>query len=266
LQFSPLLLPGIFFFIGLATYERLSREIIRSGVVSEIAMAIMVAIVLHTVTISILSARGFRLSEFLSPLAEYSVAAPTVTVQRISERLVPTVVYLLFTTGFGFGLGCLAAWGILRGWLRFLAHHKWIYDVIDAGRKGKIVTAYVMTNVIQDNKALMYRGRVHEIFLSNEGTISYVILKNCAKFYILFGPEGLTTSKQYRLFDTQDEGRIWDYLFIEGANISNILFDPSAKGIRRTEEGKRLLREELLRQHQVQLERLRRLRAASQSN
>jgi hypothetical protein len=259
-----LLLPGIFFFIGLATYERLSREIIRSGVVSEIALAIIVAIVLHTIAVSTLSAFGFRLSAYLAPLAEYSVAAPAVTVQRISERLVSTVAYLLITTGLGFGLGCLAAWGIVTGWLRFLAHHKWIYDVVDAGRKGKIITAYVMTNIIEDSRVLMYRGRVHEIFLSNEGTISYVILKNCAKFYILFGPEGLTTSKQYKLFEEQDEERIWDYLFIEGTNISNILFDPSPKGVRQTGEGERALKEELLKRRQIQIDRIRRLREARQ--
>jgi len=55
-----LLTPGLFFFIGVATYERLSREIIRTSVISEVAMATMIAIGLHTISIIILSAFGFR--------------------------------------------------------------------------------------------------------------------------------------------------------------------------------------------------------------
>lgn len=54
-----LLLPGVFFFIGLASYERLSREIIRSGVVSEVALATAIAIGIHFVLISSLSLFGF---------------------------------------------------------------------------------------------------------------------------------------------------------------------------------------------------------------
>lgn len=43
------LVPGVFFFIGVATYERLSREIIRSSVISKVALATTIAIALHTV-------------------------------------------------------------------------------------------------------------------------------------------------------------------------------------------------------------------------
>lgn len=123
--------------------------------------------------------------------------------------------------------------------------HKWIYDVVDSGRKGRIVTAFVMTTLMEESKVLMYRGRVHELFLNKEGDISYVILKNCARFYMMFGADGLTTSKQYKLFAGGDEKRRWDYLFIEGENISNILFDPSPDKITQTSAGTKALDEEL---------------------
>ena len=92
------LLPGIFFFIGLASYERLSREIIRSSVVSEVAMASAIAIGIHFVSIGALSAFGFRLSQFVEPLAEYSKISTDVFVQRASDRLMPTTLYLGGTT------------------------------------------------------------------------------------------------------------------------------------------------------------------------
>jgi hypothetical protein len=247
-----LLLPGVFFFIGLATYERLSREIIRSGVVSEIALASVVAVVLHTVCISLLSAIiGFRLSDFVIPLATVPVSTKEFILE-LSHRLVPAVLYLLGTASFGFGLGVVTAVGIVRGWLRFLAKHKWIYDVIDRGRKGGIVTAFVMTTTVEDGKVLMYRGRIHEIFLLPDGKISYVILKNCARFYMTFGAEAPTTGKQLELFQGSDlHRRIWDYLLIDGNNIANILFDPSPEKIRASEEGRRALKEAL----QKELER-----------
>jgi hypothetical protein len=60
-----LLLPGVLFCVGLASYERFSGEIIRSGVVSEVALATMVSIVLHSLCLVFLSAMsGFRLSPY----------------------------------------------------------------------------------------------------------------------------------------------------------------------------------------------------------
>ena len=107
------LLPGIFFFIGLASYERLSREIIRSSVVSEVAMACAIAIAIHFVSISLLSVFGFRLSQFIEPLAEYSRIPTEVFVQRVSDRLMPAAVYLGVTTLLGFSFGFVVAINIV---------------------------------------------------------------------------------------------------------------------------------------------------------
>jgi hypothetical protein len=262
-----LLLPGVFFFVGLATYERLSREIIRSGVVSEVALATMVAVVLHAICLSILSAStGFRLSAFLLPLAEYDTLSHAEMLKRLARCLVPVVSYLVLTAVVGFAFGALVAVGIVNGWLRFLAKHKWIYDVIDRGRKGGIVTAFVMTTTIENGKVLMYRGRLHEVFLIADGKISYVILKNCARFYMNFGEEAPTIGKQLELFDGSTKRRVWDYLLIDGENIANILFDPSAETIRTSGEGLKALQEEIALQREKQrrsIEQMQRLRNTS---
>ena len=131
--------------------------------------------------------------------------------------------------------------------IRFLAKHKWIYDIIDRGRKGGIVTAFVMTTTVENGKVLMYRGRVHEIFLIADGKISYVTLKNCARFYMTFGDDAPTMGKQLELFngDGGSRRRIWDYLLIEGDNIANILFDPSAETIKVSDEGFKALMQAL---------------------
>jgi hypothetical protein len=202
----------------------------------------------HSLTCDrVLSACGFRLSEFIEPLFEYGHLNTDVFIQRAAERLAPILVYILVTASIGGGLGGLVARGIMAGPLRFLATHKWIYDVIDANRKGGVITAYVMTTISQDNKILMYRGRLQEFFLSQDGKLSYVVLKNCARYYMNFEEKFPLTSEQLNLFGSKQDGRpktMWDYLVIEGTNIANVLFDPSPE-IKQTKEGEQALEDEI---------------------
>jgi hypothetical protein len=230
-----LLLPGIFFFIGLASYERLSREVIRSSVISEVAMATVIAIAIHFISVCILSMFGFRLSTYIAPIAEYSSIHSAEFVRGISKRLTSTVIYLGITTGLGFAAGLIVAIGVVSGPLRKLTSHRWIYDIIDADRSGGIVTAFVMTNIVEDSKILMYKGRVHDIFLSTDGKISYLVLKNCFRYCMTFKDGELITGKQLELFGARQYSRpanVWDRLLIDGSNIANVLFDstPELKG------------------------------------
>lgn len=252
-----LLLPGIFFFIGLASYERLSREIIRSSVVSEVAMAIVIAGAIHFVSICLLSTTGFRLSRFIGPLVQSEQKSPDLFAQEVSHDLVPAILYLAVTTAIGFGFGLLVAEGLITGPLRWLARHKWIYDIVDVDRKGGIITAFVMTNIVDESRIIMYKGRLHDIFLGAEGNISYIILKNCSRYYMTFKDGELVTSKQLELFGARQGSRpagVWDRLLIEGSNIANVLFD-SSREIKGQAEGAETLNKEF----QEAVERLREL-------
>ncbi|MDB5599623.1 MAG: hypothetical protein JWN71_1667 [Xanthobacteraceae bacterium] len=244
-----LLLPGIFFFIGLATYERFSREIIRSGVVSEVALATMIAIVLHTIIIILMSAfGGFRLSQFAAPFLDYTKTPAIEIGNRAAAVAFKIVAYVVVTAFVGFLAGMLVAKGVVAGPLRRLAMHKWIYDIIDVGNKGGIVTAFIMTNIIENDRALMYKGRVQEIFLNTDGNVSYIIIKNCTRYYMMLGGDKPTTSTQLELFGAHQAGRsanVWDYLLIDGSKIANVLFDPSPE-ITADKEGEKLLDKELL--------------------
>jgi hypothetical protein len=237
-----LLLPGLFFFIGLATYERLSREVIRSGVVSEVGLAIAIALALHLLAWAILSGFGFRLAEFAAPLSNYDKLSSAVLTGRIVERLPRVLSYVLVTAAIGFGGGLAVARAIVSGHLRFLATHKWIYDLLDSDRKGRVVTAYVMTKTVVNDRALMYRGRLHEFFLGHDGQISYVTMKNCTRYFMTFDSEAPATTRQRDLFgETPRPTAAWDYLFIEGPNIANVLFEPSATAVKETGPGREAL-------------------------
>src|SRR5262249_9779839 len=140
----------------------------------------------------------------------------------------------------GFVLGYVVSMGFVTGHLRYFAKHKWIYDVIDSDRKGGVVTAYVMTTTVENNRALMYKGRLHEFYLTPDGCWSYVVLKDCTKYFLNFEHDVPDTSKQLSLFKDVGKARVlrsWDYLMIPGAQIANILFDPSYDWIRPSDEG-----------------------------
>jgi hypothetical protein len=63
-------------------------------------------------------------------------------------------------------------------------------------------------------------------------------------------------SKQLDLFDGGNTNRrVWDYLLVDGDNIANILFDPSAE-IRASDAGRKALEEALKTQRSEQLLRL----------
>src|SRR4051812_36669211 len=110
-----LLLPGIFFFVGMATYERLSREVIRSSVISEVALAIMVALVLHMLALSALSVIcGFQLGQFLIPFLT-DQANPMALAKDLADRALPLAIYTIITASSGFALGAAIAYGVMSG-------------------------------------------------------------------------------------------------------------------------------------------------------
>lgn len=241
-----LLLPGIFFFIGLATYDRLSREIIRSSVVSEVALALVLAGAIHFASISFLSAFGFRLSNFAASLAHVE-QNPEAFARQFVDQLEPATIYLGCTTALGFLLGVFVAQLIVSGPLRVLARHKWIYDIVDADQKKVIITAYVMTTIIDQSRIIMYKGRLRDIFLGQEGNISYITLQNCSRYFMTFKEAELVTSKQLELFGSKRRDTstsVWDQLLIEGGNIANVLFDTSRE-IKEEAEGQKALEQAL---------------------
>ncbi|MHC2623514.1 hypothetical protein ACVIW2_005546 [Bradyrhizobium huanghuaihaiense] len=261
-----LLFPGIFFFIGVATYERFSREIIRSGAVSEIALATLVSLLIHIALLTCLGAFGFRLSAFLAPLAEYDSVSHVEMVKRVTSKLLPIALYLVAATGCGIGLGVIVAIGVVTGPLRFLVKHKWAYDLIDRDRRRGITTVYVMTTTTEDNKVLMYRGRLHHFMLQEDGKLSYVILKDCARYYMNFGDAELSTGKQLDIFrGATAQRRVWDYLMIDSSNIANILFDPSVQTIKTTDEGNKAL-QEAIRARREAIKKLKRITATISAN
>src|SRR5262245_50048918 len=193
-------------------------------------MAIFLAIAIHLIAwFGLYLLLGFDLASYIKQIADYHNMASSNVADVGVHMARDGLVYLAATTTAGFLLGTTVAGLVMYGPLRFLATHKWIYDILAFGGKEGAVKVFVVTTTIENNKALMYKGHLQEFYLDSDGRFTYVVLKNVFKFFLLFDEDTPKTSHQTRIFQpaATAESRAWDYLMIDGSNIANILFDPS---------------------------------------
>lgn len=229
--FILLMLPGVAVLMGIAAPERFSREVVRSTALGEIALAAFTAIIIHAFCLAVLGALFASPLDALQPIIEYELKGPVAFYwDPIKDSLRKIILYQVLTTIVGFAGGLLISKMIHNGPLRALATHSWIYDVVKhtEGSRG-LVTAYIMTKTVEDGKALMYKGRLAEIFLKEDGNISYIAMKNCRRFYMKFD-DLTTTGEQLKLFNFNEETyefHEWNYLMIGGDQIANVLFNKS---------------------------------------
>jgi hypothetical protein len=233
---TALLFPGVFFFVGLYFTERFSREVIRSNAIGEVGLAILVALILHLLAYGVLVFFGFDLADFLRPLSTYdkwTTLKPGVTI------VVNSGIYTVVIAIFGFACGYVASH------FRSLSRHKWITAVNQSMRDG-IVTAFVMTTTVENDRVLMYKGALSEFYMTLDGSLTYVVLRNCSRFFMkMEGDDPMPTNLQKLFGADQDTRAYWDYLFIDAKNIANILFDPSPE-IKASDKGAEALERALV--------------------
>jgi len=229
------LLPGVAFFVGLSVRDRYNRELIRTSVAGDIAAAMFAATFIHLAALLLLRCCGFQPWQFFYPLLLVEPASTVVILWNLTSLFIAAATYILATSMASFLAGGLLAILISNGTLRSLAKHKWVHDLSTSDKS--FVTVYIMTKTIENNRCLMYKGRLVEYYLRPDGFFSHVVLKNCSKFFMSFDGEEPKLTKQFSLFDETRRASIeWDYLSIDGANIANALFDktgplvPSAEG------------------------------------
>jgi hypothetical protein len=223
-----LLLPGVFFFIGYSTGSRYSREIVRSSAIGEVGLAVFISIIIHLLAWSVVALIfDFDLTKSLRRAAGYDSFLDWLIVDG-EKRILPLAIYVLATALVGLGVGAAISWAIRRGRLRFLVTHKWISEVARSMRDG-LVTAYVMTRTVENNRVLMYKGVLAEFYQDKEGKFVYIVLKTCSRYFMTFEDASPKTGEQLQLFGGSlgRSDRIWEFLQIDGENIANILFDPS---------------------------------------
>lgn len=239
------LLPGVFIFIGININERYSKEIVRSGAVGEVGLAIFLAVIIHIAANLIAWPLGIHAASFITPIIEAADSDHHTAFKAAFDSLPACLIYLIITALMGLGIGWLVGYGILHGPLRFLATHRWVYDVIKNNSSASgFVTAYVMTKTVIKDRVVMYKGKLGEFYLTLDGKFAYLNLENASKFSMTTEDAALPTSDQLPLFAHQATEVVgpWNYLKIDGDNIANVVFDRTPFVIATKEGEERLKR------------------------
>ncbi|MGU3494071.1 hypothetical protein ACLBXM_08515 [Xanthobacteraceae bacterium A53D] len=235
-----LLLPGATFLLGLSTKDRFSREILKSGALGELALALLIAAATHVIVYGAVSLllEAEQIGATLRNLLR-AIEDPYGHAHEI-ERAV--FIFTLYTLGAALVLW-LAGWrlaaAIKRGTLPRLALHPWTNELIPSN--DSVITAYVMTKTTTNDQILMYKGILNDFYLNENGNFSYIVLRNCARYAMSVRSDSMEISPRLALLKEEDPlSRKWNYLTIEGANIANVLFDRN-EPINDTPDGERAL-------------------------
>ncbi|WP_341992581.1 hypothetical protein [Azorhizobium sp. AG788] len=227
-----LLLPGAAFLSALAKKDHFTKDIIKANAVGEIATALLVSGTLHLIAWLIFQGLVLMAPEMpyptLTSVFEFYDGKAVFLKRDLELLIVETTVYVIALSIVGYGAGLGVARVVQSGRLTFLASHPWANDLRPSSTR--VVTAYVMTNMSNNNKVLMYRGLLRDFRLNSEGKFSYIVLSSANRFIMDFGKKVPQTYDGLSLFDdeqvrTQD----WNYIAIDGGSIANVAFAKSAR-------------------------------------
>ncbi|MDI4666370.1 hypothetical protein K9U40_18870 [Xanthobacter autotrophicus] len=216
-----LLLPGAAFLVGFARKDKFPREIVRTGVLGEIALALLISMTIHLLLYFTCLRSTF--AELLqSGLHAYE--DPHKASNEIESLIVFVALYSIIISIAALLLGWAGAWLVRSGCLGSLSRYPWTNELLN--KRGGVVTAYVMTKTEGNNCVLMYKGVLNDFYLNEDGSFSYIVLQNCSRYVMDFNHGAPNVGDQMKLFKEEELlKRRWNYLAIEGDNIANVLFD-----------------------------------------
>jgi len=248
-----LLMPGVAFLFGFYSPSRYSRDTANHNALGDLALTLFVTVVLHVVAVILLewvepNVSGLTLTARLVALPLSLDAFHNGWTGSAIEHFKYFLIYTLVLTSAGYLAGRYFGSLVVKGPLRFLARHRWIYDVIEAQRKNRgFVVAYVLSKLKEGDKLVMYRGHLDEFYFSSDGTINYLILKNCYRYYMVLEGEfpkttyDLESGMRALLPHKHNVDKVDAYyMMIEGSEISNVVFERT-RGIKKTTVGEKQL-------------------------
>jgi hypothetical protein len=245
------LLPGFLFFVGLYFPEEFTRETEQRSPLGQLAGVLLVSLLVHAVMWWALRwTCGSRIPCISPPAVLQAVTLESLRtngagttalldVAKNFETFATWIIgYALITCALGTGMGWFSGWMVVTGRWRFLSRHPWVYSL---RLQGNLTIAYVMSNVQNDDRILMYQGFLKSFGLRSDGRFSYVILSDPVRYYMLLDDDAPHTTAKNKWLAIGDgragthalgsklEGdgarRVSTFLALEGDNIANVVFE-----------------------------------------
>ncbi len=237
-----ILLPGVLFFVGIYWPEQFTREAEQRSPLGQLAGILLAAFVVRA-TFAANSVCGSRVACISIAGLIRVINTDPAHAAMLEQTSVMLTTYRWWILGhvagtsfLGILLGAIYGWLVTSGHFQRLTRHPWIYDLSTEG----LTYAYVMTNIIREDRILMYRGFLRAFGLQQDGRFSYVVLRDVSRFYMRLGESvsetsGLATrqliggSQESPVSDpsggVREKHRVRSYFVVEGDDVANVVFD-----------------------------------------
>ena len=133
-----LLLPGFLFFVGLYFPEKFTREVVERSPLAQLAGTVLIAFLVHGALFLFnrLACGGLLpcidLGEVLGVISLDGAKSPDavrMVARALSDDPGWIFGYMLVASAMGTGLGWFTGMQVVLGPFRFLAQHRWVYDL-----------------------------------------------------------------------------------------------------------------------------------------
>lgn len=236
------LLPGVLFFVGLHFPERFSRDVASRTALGQLAGVLLISFIVHGVHYVVspaycggsLPCVDFERFVGALTLDRTSSSALSRVAENVSQYRAWILAYVLLTAVAGTLMGWWTGSQVVKGRFRFLTQHRWIYR-LSVGNQ--LTSAWVLTNIRDGNRVLVYRGWVHDFHLKQDGTFSNLILEDVRRGYLVLGDKWPSMSqggewplmgRSTRAADSSPKAKnryAFTLFAIEGEDIANVVFD-----------------------------------------
>jgi hypothetical protein len=222
--------PGFAFFVGLYASERHPRDAGQARAMVDLALAAFIAIAIHLLFyfmfVFIHAAFKFSIIKAVVAHTDFLSLSGSQEIFEIIRILPFAAIYVLVSSALGYILGAVVSYYIVSGSLRFLATHKWVYDLLkyQEDDDGGYITVYVLTTIVEGAKTLMYMGYLRELYLRSDGIIANLVLYNCSRYYMVFLDDKPETTDRVPLVQYAAETD-WNRFVISCDHIANVFFN-----------------------------------------
>jgi hypothetical protein len=240
-----ILAPGFAFHAGLFSVRGISRETRPRSLPTELCFLLLSALVIHLLLRALYAFLGLFCSFFDVSLRSCVRSALRCICDStafgsladiISQHVGLITIHIGASIALGFAMGVVPGRRILRGPLRALIRHGWVYDVAPppTGER-QYTSAFVMTKIREGDRCLCYQGFVLQIGLTDDGEISYLVLLGPSRFYMILKKEAAESTRSVEIGQsrrtkaaTPSEANagasVRHTLHVSGGSIDNVVF------------------------------------------